>query len=344
MLQTKKTLIDSVYINNGGGKLILLELIDYVIENKKSDSFYFLFDKRLDIENKEIFNKINFKYLKNNEISRRLFYRQNINNFQKFVCLSNVPPPFTIKKPVYIYFHNSILLNPIKLELSLKDRIVYYIKKQYIKLKNNKAYLWITQTNLMKKNLVKFYNINSKSIKIFPIFNESKSNVLKKNQNTFLYIANNSKHKNHKRLLYAFIEYSTNHKFPIELNLTLSKSEFINSPYSNKKYPKNLTIINHGILSHKCIIDLLKQKKHLIYPSIIESFGLPLIEAVNNNCIVLASKLDYVDEIITPSIHFDPFSVKSISDSIKTAINNKECNKAILKIENKIASFVEYIS
>ena len=37
----------------------------------------------------------------------------------------------------------------------------------------------------------------------------------------------------------------------------------------------------------------------------------PLIESINYNCKVLAPNLDYVNEVITPSIKFDPFSISS---------------------------------
>ena len=49
MKENKKILIDSVYINSGGGKLILLELIKYLIKLNIIDQFYFLFDNRLKI-------------------------------------------------------------------------------------------------------------------------------------------------------------------------------------------------------------------------------------------------------------------------------------------------------
>ena len=42
----------------------------------------------------------------------------------------------------------------------------------------------------------------------------------------------------------------------------------------------------------------------LIYPSLNESLGMPLVEAVLSKCKVIASDLNYVDQVIIPSLKF----------------------------------------
>jgi glycosyltransferase involved in cell wall biosynthesis len=81
----------------------------------------------------------------------------------------------------------------------------------------------------------------------------------------------------------------------------------------------------------------------LIYPSIIESFGLPLIESIEFNCKIIASDLDYVKEIVNPSIIFNPFSVLSISNSIDFALENNDIKESEIIINNKIDKFTELI-
>ena len=78
-------------------------------------------------------------------------------------------------------------------------------------------------------------------------------------------------------------------------------------------------------------------------PSINESFGLPLIEAINHECMVIAPNLPYVNEIIIPSINFDPFSTQSISSSIREAVKNSNLKASKIIIENKIDTFVKYV-
>jgi glycosyltransferase involved in cell wall biosynthesis len=79
-----------------------------------------------------------------------------------------------------------------------------------------------------------------------------------------------------------------------------------------------------------------------IYPSLFESFGLPLIEAANYNCKVIASDLFYTHEIIEPSLTFDPYSTESISNAILNAIHSDDLPKTKVLVENKIDIFIKF--
>ena len=63
--------------------------------------------------------------------------------------------------------------------------------------------------------------------------------------------------------------------------------------------------------------DLYNQAGALIYPSTLESFGLPLIEARQANFPVLASEFDYVRDELDPDQSFDPSSEVSIARAVK---------------------------
>jgi len=78
-------------------------------------------------------------------------------------------------------------------------------------------------------------------------------------------------------------------------------------------------------------LDLYKHSTALIYPSLFESYGLPLIEAGQYNLPVLASELDYVRDILDPVETFDPKSAKSIARSVKR----------FLKIDDEKTDIVE---
>ena len=80
-----------------------------------------------------------------------------------------------------------------------------------------------------------------------------------------------------------------------------------------------------------------------IYPSLLESFGLPLIEAANRECKIIACDLPYVHEIIEPSLTFDPYSIESISNAILKAIDTDDLPKTKVLIENKLDNFMEFI-
>lgn len=342
-MNEQRILIDALYINSGGGKKILFLLIDYFIKLNILDKYYFLFDERLETSSLDVIKKENFIKIDSNEKERRKFYKSNIKKFNSIVCLANVPPPIANNLPVTIYFHNDLLIRPLNVSINTMNRISNFIKKKYIQYLSKNTYSWVVQTELMKNKLNKFLNVQSNNILVAPIFEISSQSTTQKQKNSFLYISNFSNHKNHKRLYKAFVNAANKVDSKIQLNLTLPKDIFKESFYSNKKYPKNLQIINHGILNDYQIKQLYSTSEYLIFPSLNESFGLPLVESISKKCKVITSNLDYVSEVVKPSLTFNPYSTSSISETIVYSIKNNLKASEII-VENKIDTFVEHIS
>ena len=103
MKKIDKVLIDSVYINSGGGKIILIEIINKLEKINLLHNFFFLFDKRLEKIQEIPFKNLNHKFILAKEQLRNKFYKEEIKTFSSFVCLSNVPPPIFISKPVHVF-------------------------------------------------------------------------------------------------------------------------------------------------------------------------------------------------------------------------------------------------
>ena len=330
-------LIDALYLNSFGGRTIL-ELFFQNFLNSTA-KYHFLLDNRLDSKWIQKLKSINYTFIKANHKNRTNFYSQNIITFSSILCLSNVPPPIFTSIKTSIFFQNSLLLNPLSHPISFKDRIINFLKFNYIKYYNQNDYNWIVQTPYIYKLLLENLLINSDQVSIFPIFKEkSESFNLKKITNNFVYVSSGVSHKNHKRLIKAFIEAAKNTDKEIKLHVTLNKEEL-----PKNVSPKNLKVEFHGTLSINAVNDLYNCCEFAIYPSLVESFGLPLIEASNHNCKVIASNLPYVHEIIEPSLTFDPYSVKSISNSISKAIETDDLPKTKILIENKLDNFVDFI-
>jgi glycosyltransferase involved in cell wall biosynthesis len=112
---------------------------------------------------------------------------------------------------------------------------------------------------------------------------------------------------------------------------------------AEKIYPKNLKVKFHGTLSRDSVNELYDSCDFSIYPSLVDSFGLPLIKAANHGCKVIASNLPYVHEIIVPSLTFNPYSVESISHSILKALESENLPETKVLVENKLNNFIELI-
>lgn len=125
-------------------------------------------------------------------------------------------------------------------------------------------------------------------------------------------------HKNHLVLIQAWCMLASEGIFP-SLCLTVSQSQFVVLCKELDRLRKlyNLNVENLGELSRDSIKKLYEESGALIYPSKLESFGLPLVEARQAGLSILAPELDYVRDLIDPEETFDPDSAVSIARAIK---------------------------
>lgn len=340
MSNQKKILIDCCYLNSQGGKTILTDILDKIQINNFNNLFIVLIDFR----NKDlikIFKTVEFEIIHNDEFNRALFYIKKRHYFYKVLCLSNIPPPIRLESSVFIFFHNNILLSTKNLGLNFKNKLVIYLKRKYILWNNKKKYVWITQTDLMKNKLSERFKLPHDKIKVYPVFENLKNYKLKK-LDSFIYPTSTSKHKNNLRLLKAFIQ-SAHQKSNLSfiLKITISKTPELEKIMLNA--PKNLTVKFMGNLSRENLINKISKSKFLIFPSLTESFGLPLIEGCQLGCYVICSDLPYAHEIIKPSLTFDPYSVDNISKIIKQSLQDKNLIFTKMKIESATQLIVNEI-
>lgn len=333
-------LIDATYIHEAGGKEILEQILEKVEKNK----FMFLLDDRL-ILSKEHENNLNFTTIKKGEINRFKFYKKNFKKFTKVVCMANVPPPLKLNVPVFIYFHNDLLISTKKTGLNLKDKLVLWLKKKYISFKNKNQYVWFVQTDLMKRKLDKHIIKNKNKIEVLPIFrNQNITIQSKKETNSFLCVSNHNQHKNINRLLQAFRKFSLNKTLPIKLNLTIDKKYFDKNLSDIIPANGSVQVINHGQINKLRLNELYQKSEYYIYPSLKESLGITLIEAAKNNCKIICSDLDYAHQVVKPSHQFNPYITDSIYSSILKSQEIRPLNQSKLIIKNKIDIFIKYIT
>ncbi len=134
----------------------------------------------------------------------------------------------------------------------------------------------------------------------------------------FVYVASGEPHKNHRQLIEAWCLLACEGYFPT-LKLTVDPVQFaeLHSWIAEQVVQHRLNVENLGSLSHEGVGLLYANAGALIYPSKLESFGLPLIEARQAGIPVLASELDYVRDLLDPEQTFDPDSSVSIARAVK---------------------------
>jgi glycosyltransferase involved in cell wall biosynthesis len=333
-------LLDALYINNSGGRVLL----DYLVaELEKSDlDVFYLLDVRCQpdydfiAEDKRI-------YLKASLLNRHRFYVKHHNTFSKVLCFANLPPSIRLPIPVYTYFHNVHYIHPKF--LSFKVTVEMLIKKIILKaLLNNADEFWV-QTSHVANSFQKTFGFNKFRVLPFYDINFDSLSVEKK-ETTFVYVSEGNPHKNHKRLIKAWE--LVNKKYPnLELQLTVSSAredifEMIVN-YENR----GVQLVNHQQVSKKELKSIYENARYLIFPSLYESFGLGLIEAQLSGCTVIASDLPYVHSVLEPHAVFDPFSVQSIANTVIEFYKNsqgKVISTSKQSLQNQIQGIINYLS
>ena len=345
-------IFNCISIHNGGG-LVYLSMIHSKLDKKGN---LILLDHRAKKHIKPFSNaKIKFfkkspyrnflvfkERLKNNQI-----FKKNIKNLNKKIYfheyyLSGIPPlirfPISQNK-VFVLFQNRNLfsyLNYFNDNLFFKfNFIVYHILHFLlinIFLKDSDTI--IVQTSSMRNKISRikpknriiveknywencdFNAINFSSKKL----NRKKGILLKirnaaKTNNLFFYPASLEPHKNHKILLKSFIKLNDFSTKNFKVVLTINPSDLPNN------FRNNDFIIFIGNQPLEIIHEIYKLVDFLIFPSLNESLGLPLLEASFYKLPIIASDLEFVYDVCKPKYTFDPYSSEDIYNKILISLN-----------------------
>ncbi len=341
--------INAIGIQNGGGLSYLysinsfldkkynLIILDYRAKNKLIyfDKANTIFLKRGPLRNLKIF------FIRLNLYKKFFFKKNNFKYKLKEFYLNGVPPLIRYKFlniETYIFFQNRNLFETsaeiqsnINL-LYLKVYVYQLLNKILINLFITKNDNLIVQTNSMKSLVKNKYKYNSINLgeNIWGKFRSSDLEFLKRrlpkpnkkllrnieniseNNIIFFYPAVPYYHKNHLNLIKAFNLFCMNKKKSTKLILTISEFEFSRFKFNNEN------VICTDRISYQDTLHLYEFVDYLIYPSISESYGMPLIESEIKNIKIVASNLEYVKEVCNPYKVFDPFDYYDI---YKTLLN-----------------------
>jgi glycosyltransferase involved in cell wall biosynthesis len=307
-------------IHQGGGKTLLLALLQ-----ECGSDVVLCIDRRLQLP-------LNFKYSSNiHRVSPTLISRfmaeiwllRFVVKKDLVICLGNLPPFFRLPCHSKVFLQNRYLVEKIALSgFSFATFLRLFVQRFLFNVKYRNADQFIVQTPSMKKLLISKFKDNI-SVIILPFVagiasysRESKYfRPINAHEYDFLYVASGEPHKNHEALISAWGLLANENLYP---TLCLTLDESTTSLFLNKlNLTERLKIYNVGVLSHDDVLLLYKKSGALIFPSKLESLGLPLIEARRAGLAILASELDYVRDVLDPDEVFDPDSPVSIARAVK---------------------------
>ena len=323
-------------IKSGGGKELLEYLLEYLQDNYK-DIYVTVY---LDISMQHIKESSSMKvvFLSSPFKKIQLFFKK----LEYALYFGNLPPLRKSYNSI-VYFHNPYLLMNIKklFSSSIAFFIKYSLQQLYIKIYIKNIDLVACQNKLIQDNFINKYKYNN--VEILPFFRLCEKNIdnnhMKKYD--FCYVSLAHPHKNHIVLLESMKILSDNGTvISLAVTIETDKIELINKINAINSLGV-VKIENLGVISRSDVCKLYAESKCLIFPSKEETFGLGLIEAVEMKLDVIAADLDYVYQVISPSMVFNPESAKMCAQVMQDYIMSNKHQKSIGLVHNNLDKLID---
>lgn len=328
----KRLFIHATNVHQGGGRSLLTTLANAL--NGKFEVIL-ITDKRMLLPKFDLSNvqTLSVKPTIWHRLKAERWISKNSTSADVVLCFGNLPPLFKVFGHVVVFIQNRYLIDDVSLvEFPVKIRVRLFIERLWLSRKIRNASQFVVQTQSMKK-MLEFKTRGKVPVRVLPFVTDPlgfrrggmQVNLKAAFSYDFVYVASGEPHKNHLRLIEAWCLLAEEGIFP-SLCLTLDINRFADLciQIESMKQRYGLKVDNHGELTHQDVLALYKKSRAALYPSLFESFGLPLIEARQAGIPVLASELDYVRDVLDPEQVFDPQSAVSIARAVKRFLEIEE--------------------
>lgn len=241
---------------------------------------------------------------------------------------TQVPTLLVVHDLAYLYYPSHIA------KLSLKH--YQYFIPRYIK----KAKAIISVSQFVKNDIIHHFKTPEDKISVaYNAINAPKSNKLDSLSSEitkpyFIYVGSLNPRKNIVRLIDAFDTFNgdVDHKFTLVLAGRLAwKSKEI-----KEKIDQSPHVIHLGEISETNKYILLKNALALVYISLFEGFGIPILEAMMSGIPVITSSISSMPEVAgDAAICVDPKNTTEIAEAMKQIATQPNVRAALIAKGNK---------
>jgi glycosyltransferase involved in cell wall biosynthesis len=227
---------------------------------------------------------------------------------------------------VGIYFQNGVFLMPLALfKPALFFVVVISLIPRIKSIRLADGIICISEST--KNDLIRVYGIDERIIKVFCLASSfevrAPTDLQMRRENFILYVGNRSGYKNFKVLLNAFGE---SHFLKSNFTLIAFGGGQFNEEEEEEIAKLNVgqSVIHIGGDDSR-LRELYLTSKLLVYPSLYEGFGLPLLEAMSLGCPVITSEVSSMPEIGHEAVlYFDPSSAEGLQRLLEKTLLNEE--------------------
>lgn len=334
-------LINGFKANAGGGKMILENLIDQLPNSKFNHKYYILVPSVAEYQKFQSNNIIIVGlplWCKNNFLFLILYYYWlprliNILKIDLIFNFGDVITPSDLKQ-IYFFDWSYAVYDEKYIWTGMRfiDKVIRKVKVFLIKKYIGKVSLVLAQTKNIEKRLNKSFAIKNTIVIPTPVgVRPEKCNQELQFENDsykLFYPASYSPHKNHKILVEVAKQISIR-KLEIKIYITINSLDFIT--YINS-HNLSSVIINLGTLTRDQMNCAYQACDGVIFPTLLETYGLPYYEAMAYEKPIFTSDLDFAREGCDNSaVYFNPFDAEDIIEKLLTHIYSEKKLSSMIK-------------
>lgn len=309
-------IVSAAALRSSGGLSIYKQFLYHLQKNINGDRYFIFIDKCMPapningIEYIVVDLKSHFRRIKFDNSECLAILKGKGINADVAVSLQNTCVKAAAKKNI-LYYHQSLPFysnhwNPLKKD----ERLLFYYKWIYpifVKRSLVENVQVVVQIPFIKRGFCKRFHIPEHSVHIlFPDVEKIDIEKIelynwKDDIVHFIYPATAFSYKRHKILISAVSNISKNNpeyleKFKIHFTISENEVPQLKEYIKNKGISSNIDFM--GRVSHEVLLSMYKSCSALLFPSVVETLGLPLLEAAAFGLPIVVSDLDYSREVL----------------------------------------------
>ncbi len=258
-------------------------------------------------------------------------------NIDVLHCTSNTAPLFC-SVPTVVTIHDIIYLNGAFSGGSRYQKLGHYYRKWIVPKVYHQAIKVMTVSNFEAKTMEgHFKNVDKLKIAyngINPKFNQkSEADVIANvrqeiglPEKYILFLGNTAPKKNMRRVLEAYAKYRIESSSPLPLVVVETDCDVVSDMLADLGHNEAMLGIHCvGYVSNDKLPVVYQEAALFLYPSLRESFGIPIIEAMASGTPVITSSSSSMPEVGQDAAHYvDPYSTEMLTAKMNELLSDQD--------------------
>ena len=313
MKAVREIVVYAQNVNIGGAKILLQTLVEGLLEAYPDTRVRVLLGNSGDLEVDH--PRLIAEILPGTWARIRAMWRREDNVFY----FGNLPPMRRATNSL-LYVHNLYMtLPPGELlrdsSVGIGYKLKYAVLGMYLRCFAGRVETVACQTRQMQERIERILPVST----LVAPFSRPVRKLDLPEEFDLCYVGIPSEHKNHGRFLEALSILSAE-GVPARVAVTIPDSPGnadLLAEVGRLNREARLEISNAGFVSFEEACSIYNRSRALCFPSLKESYGLPVVEAVSLGLALLIADLPYADVLVRGGERFDPESARSMADAIK---------------------------